>query len=160
MRAPLPALGLLALVACDRAHAPAAPAPPPEAAVGAGAAKPSCPQDPMAMVEQAYGPYLAGQMADLSTLVCWSARTGTLLASRRLFYDPVVNAQDFQIADLAFESLDGGSIRATFTNFGTPVEVTWVLVREGGVWRVDDLMSGGGSLVKELQEAPGMDEPI
>jgi hypothetical protein len=68
-------------------------------------------------------------------------------------FDPVVDAQDDEIADLRYEPHTTGDtalVDVRFTNFGQPETVTWVLVRESGAWKVDDLRTAKWDLRASL----------
>jgi hypothetical protein len=65
-----------------------------------------------------------------------------------LDFDPFVNAQDWQISNVnvTTDSVAENShavVRASFQNGGSPQEVVYDLVWEGGGWRVDNVRSGG-----------------
>ncbi len=155
-------LGAAFMIACGEAPPPEkAPAPPPAPTPAEAIADPApgCPADPVEMVEAAYGPYLAGDFAKLETVTCWSGETLALIRTKRLSYDPVVNAQDFHIANLVVSAVDADTVKARFDNFDTPVELTWELVDEDG-WRVQDIRTDEQSFLAELKTAPGVDEPL
>ncbi|MCC0031439.1 MAG: DUF3828 domain-containing protein [Brucellaceae bacterium] len=65
-----------------------------------------------------------------------------------LDFDPVIDAQDFDEAELASTLVlneevnsDGAIVDAGFSLFGEPRSVVWTLRRIGGEWRVTDIAS-------------------
>ncbi len=65
----------------------------------------------------------------------------------RIDFDPFVNGQDYQIENLEIAEpyVAGGKavVRVTFENLGTANELGYLLVKERGGWRIDDVWSGG-----------------
>jgi|NGEPerStandDraft_6_1074524.scaffolds.fasta_scaffold21165_6 hypothetical protein len=66
-------------------------------------------------------------------------------AKPALDFDPIINGQDWEIADLQV-TLTGGRgniafVDVTFKNFGTPVKLTYELLHQRGAWRIDDIVS-------------------
>jgi hypothetical protein len=78
----------------------------------------------------------------------------------RLTYDPIYNAQDFKISDLAvsLKSRQGEKavVEARFKNFSQPTRLEYDMVRERGAWRVADIRSNGmqpdGMLTRNLRK--------
>lgn len=67
--------------------------------------------------------------------------------------DVMVDAQDIRISKLTVTAkVEGESARATarFQNFDEPREVRLDLVREGGLWRIDDVHPTGDSLKQRI----------
>lgn len=58
----------------------------------------------------------------------------------RLDGDPLYDAQDFELSDLTFEDAGDDRVEVSFVNAGHPRRVVVRLVREGGGWRIDDLV--------------------
>lgn len=62
-----------------------------------------------------------------------------------LDFDPFVEGQDFDIADLDVGEPtirgDKARVAVTFTNFGEPREIYFELVFEDGSWLIDDLVN-------------------
>jgi hypothetical protein len=65
----------------------------------------------------------------------------------RIDFDPFINGQDYQLSNLEIDKpyLAGGRavVRVSFENMGTPNEVGVLLVREGSLWKIDDVWNGG-----------------
>jgi hypothetical protein len=61
----------------------------------------------------------------------------------RLDGDPLYDAQDLQITELAFagvtQSAERAEVAVTFRNAGTPCDLLLTLVPVGGVWRIDEI---------------------
>jgi hypothetical protein len=65
--------------------------------------------------------------------------------------DPLYNGQDFEIKKFVIgaAAVKAGSakVNVTFTNFGEKQSIRFLLVKEGGVWKIDDIDYGvNGSL--------------
>ena len=74
-----------------------------------------------------------------------------------LDFDPLYNAQDTQIKNFRVGPplIKGyaASVPVTFVNFDQPVRIVFRLVRTNGVWKISNIVYGGGSdLVKILSE--------
>ena len=112
--------------------------------------------DPADAIRPLYDRYLTegAQFPDFREQAPWSVSLWTQLEAmtRRseqinepiLDFDPLIDAQDYQITDLnvATEALAEGShatVRATFNNAGRPAEVVYDLIWEGGAWKVDNI---------------------
>ena len=126
--------------------------------------------DPAMVVRQLYDPYVtagavfpafrdqapwsAGLWAELEAMVARSeARNEPILD-----FDPVIGAQDYEIADLnvATEALSENShavVRASFTNLGRSDEVVYDLVWEGDRWRVDNIRGRDWDLRQIAQQS-------
>jgi hypothetical protein len=65
----------------------------------------------------------------------------------RLTYDPIYNAQDFEISGLVvtLKSRRGMTsvVEARFRNFGRPTRLEYDLVYERGAWRIADIRANG-----------------
>jgi len=64
--------------------------------------------------------------------------------------DPFVGRQDWDIADLAIEVKDSGTLKSTatvtFTDSGKPGKVVLELLRSGNEWRIADIQWESGTL--------------
>ncbi len=64
--------------------------------------------------------------------------------------DPFIDAQDWEIADLAIDIKPAGPTKARatvdFTNFRKPKTVTFDLVKTVAGWRIADIMAPSGSM--------------
>lgn len=146
-------LGVAMLAACSRQEAKTeAPA---DAATRAIT-------DPAAVIRPLYDRYMtdpaAATFPALEDQAPWSAAMRQALVDMLarsetadapiLDFDPFVNAQDWQIANLNVTT-DGvvenshAVVRASFTNGGAPHEVSYDMVWENDSWRVDNMRSGG-----------------
>jgi Protein of unknown function (DUF3828) len=75
----------------------------------------------------------------------------------RIDFDPLYNAQDTQIKNFRVGAAtvkgDVANVAVTFVNFDRKVRIDFRLVRAKGVWRISNIVYGGGSdLVKILSE--------
>ena len=75
-----------------------------------------------------------------------------------LDFDPLYNAQDFQIRNFVVGAAsvtgDKASVPVSFTNAGRKERLKFSLVKEGGVWKISNIDYGEGSdLVKILSES-------
>lgn len=128
---------------------------------GAGAA---------ATVEALYEPYLAGKdtrppelsslplTADLKAQVDKALTYGNLLDTPVLDYDPIVGAQDWQIANLDVTTKgavgeDGVDVVVRFTNAGAPRELTFLMRLVEGEWRIDDIADAESTLRRRIDAA-------
>ena len=105
------------------------------------------------MVKAVYARYAGGRPPSLAQITCWSTATQALIDSRRLTFDPVVQAQDFQIKDVQVRARKDGSVQATFVNIDQKLTVIWTFERTDR-WRVVDLLHQGKSFVKTLKAQP------
>jgi hypothetical protein len=74
-----------------------------------------------------------------------------------LDFDPLYNAQDTQIKNFRVGAAtvkgDVAGVAVTFVNFDQKVRIDFRLVRTKGVWKISNIVYGGGSdLVKILSE--------
>lgn len=119
------------------------------AACGGGAAAPG--DDPVQTVQALYQPYLAeaATLPDLENVAPWTEDMEPLLARAAdseygLGFDPVIDGQDFEIANLEV-ALEGPAddrattVRADFTNLGEATTVYFDMVRADDGWRVRDV---------------------
>jgi hypothetical protein len=84
----------------------------------------------------------------------FSARMRKLLAADkayakgevgRLDFDPIINGQDWKIADLSVtlvsQAQDKAVVEATFNNLGEAEDLRYDLVHGGGRWLIDEIQS-------------------
>ena len=123
---------------------------------------PSCASDPVAMVRGAYAPYLSGQSpAPLSRATCWSAKLqGAIAAAEQqaeasgkcvVCFDPLVDAQDYELDALMIERASDREVIAHFTNHGRPQSIHWTLDGPPDALRVVDLHTDRWRLSERLQ---------
>lgn len=120
---------------------------------------------PRALIEAVYAPYLSDQIPDDES--AWrSAGLNALYKADEdrtpegemgaLDFDPYVDGQDFQLADLVIDEPaiegDKATVKVTFTNMGEPREMLYSLVLEADGWKVDDLESLSGEYPYRLSE--------
>jgi hypothetical protein len=64
----------------------------------------------------------------------------------RIDFDPYINGQDFQVSDLSVSDpvYAGGKalVHATFKNFESAQDMGYLLVNEGGAWKIDNMWAG------------------
>lgn len=124
--------------------------------------------DAEALVRDLYAPYLDGGggpglertgklSASLQAIWEESAKRAAALGEPGpIDHDPVVAGQDWQITELSLEVSKDGShatVIARFKNFDRPTTVTWKLIGEGSVWRVDDVQPEGSSVREEIRRS-------
>jgi hypothetical protein len=69
--------------------------------------------------------------------------------------DVLVDAQDVDLKALKLTEEvhdDKATVTARFRNLGLPKVVTVDLIREGGVWRIDDVHPSGDSLSERIRD--------
>ncbi len=120
---------------------------------------------PQALLEAFYEPYLTDDFpeneesfrsAALNALYEADAENTPAGEMGALDFDPYIDGQDYQIANLeigepAIEG-DTATVVVTFTNFDEPVEITYNLVNENGGWVIDDLEGQNGEFAYRLTE--------
>lgn len=71
--------------------------------------------------------------------------------------DPLHDAQDTEIAAFAVHAaevdVDSAQVRVTFTNFGEPRELVYLLERNVGAWRIANIEYGEDHLLERLRNA-------
>ncbi len=156
----------LALAACSPAAPPAR-----EAEGDAEIASEASLPDPAATIRPLYDRYLSNNLdfPEFEDAAPWTsdlrARIVAMEARSQaeggpiLDFDPIVNAQDWQLSDLnvATEAVARDShavVRARFNNGGAPVEVIYDLVWVGGQWRIDNIRGPEFDL-RQTISAPG-----
>lgn len=135
------------------------------AMISAGAAAAPVFADPKGLVEYAYAPYGSGEGAEdplalysPSLIELWQAMEARAAddPGAALGFDPMVNAQDFDLDDFAVAEPavrgDWAIVSATFTNFGAPQEIRFTLVRRAEGWKIDDIESLAGDAPWRLSE--------
>lgn len=125
--------------------------------------------DPRAVVEALYAPYFqpydSFDYAKLDAAPLQSAGLNALFARDReeagegigrIDFDPYVNGQDFELTDLvvAEPAYAGGRavVGVTFLNFGQKQDMGYLLVEEGGAWKIDDMWAAGEEFSYSLRE--------
>jgi hypothetical protein len=128
---------------------------------------------PAETVRPLYDPYLSegAQFPSFLDQAPWSASLrdqllGMMSRSEALNepildFDPLIDAQDYQIANLnvtteAIAENSHATVRASFTNAGRPTEVVYDLIWEGGGWRVDNIRTASWDL-RQIAAAPNAD---
>ena len=120
---------------------------------------------PEALLEAFYQPYLDGDFAEdesvfrsaaLQALYDDDAESTPVGEMGALDFDPYVDGQDFDIANLVIDvpELDGGraSVDVSFDNFGEPRLLHYDLVWEDDGWKIDDVANDGGDYPYRLTE--------
>lgn len=134
-------------------------------AAGLGLSSPALAQtysDPRAAIEALYAGYMPPNEFPPDQTPLQSARLNALFEKDqqeadgeigRIDFDPYVNGQDYRITDLVIGEpyLAGGkaAVKVTFSNMGTPQEMGYLLVNEGG-WKVDDVWNAGADFSYDL----------
>lgn len=109
---------------------------------------------PQELLETFYAPYLANEIPENERIFFSKALVDYYEADSEntpdgemgaLDFDPFVEGQDFDIADLDVGEPtirgDKARVAVTFTNFGEPREIYFELVFEDGSWLIDDLVN-------------------
>jgi hypothetical protein len=109
--------------------------------------------DPVAVVRGLYPAYEHGKPPMLEKQP-FSARMRKLLAADRAYakgevgrldFDPIINGQDWKIADLSVtlvsQAQDKAVVEATFNNLGEAEDLRYDLVHGGGRWLIDEIQS-------------------
>lgn len=134
----------------------------------AGCGEPS--DGPGAFVKSLYAPYIADEAnnaglqnpenltAGLRAEIARAEAYGRLLETPIIDYDPVVNAQDFQITEVTTRVTappkDGAAtVEARFDNMGKSTTVSFSLLQEDGTWKIDDISSDGVGFRASIAEA-------
>lgn len=128
--------------------------------------------NPKAVVEAAYAPYLSADY-DWSTYDISALQSDALNALYakdaeeagdevgRIDFDPLINAQDYDISKLVIGEprIEGSTatVEVTFENFEDPETIDVVLVRQANGYRIDDVQSRDAEYpysLKELLQEP------
>lgn len=110
---------------------------------------------PEALVEAIYAPYLNATTAadpvelrspELQKLYVAEDERQAAGEGASFDFDPLINAQDYEITDLAVAlTADSNEYAATaqvsFKNFGEPVEIELVMFNFDGGWKLEDVIS-------------------
>ena len=121
-------------------------------------------------VEAFYQPYLGDKKApppeiatlpltaDLKAQVDRAITYGNLLDIPVLNYDPIVGAQDWQLANLDVSTKgavgeDGVDVVARFSNAGAPREITFLMRLVEGEWRIDVIADAESTLRRRIDAA-------
>ncbi|WP_019988154.1 DUF3828 domain-containing protein [Rudanella lutea] len=105
--------------------------------------------------------FFVKEMADL----IWddavlSARNGDI---GMLSADPLYNAQDMDVKDFVIHQPeidgDGAEVLVTFINLGEKQELTYLLEKEKGQWRIGDLFYGDGRQLFQLLSGRAEETP-
>jgi len=120
---------------------------------------------PQALLEAFYAPYLTDDFpeneesfrsAALNALYDADAENTPAGEMGALDFDPYIDGQDYQIANLEIGEpvYDGdmATVVVSFTNFDRPVEITYDLVNENGGWVIDDLEGQNGEFAYRLTD--------
>jgi hypothetical protein len=122
-------------------------------------------ETPQELLEAFYEPYFSGDFPEfeadfrsdaLNALYDADAENTPEGEIGALDFDPYIDGQDFDLADLEIGTPDEADGKATvdvsFTNFGEPRHITYDLVYEKGGWRIDDLASNDDDFSYRLTE--------
>lgn len=134
------------------------------AAVSASTAVAQPFETPAALIEALYAPYLGNGDTSERDAFFSDELTGLYADDAQknqgevgaIGFDPVINGQDWDIADLhvgkAEISGQAAVVTVRFENFSTPVTLRYSLIEEGGNWQVDDIESIEGDTRWRLSE--------
>lgn len=120
---------------------------------------------PEALLQAFYEPYFTDAFADdesgfrseaLNALYEADAQNTPAGELGALGFDPYVDGQDFQLSNLVIGAAeisgDAAIVAVSFDNFERPTVLTYELVREGGGWKIDDVVSEAGEYPYRLSE--------
>jgi hypothetical protein len=118
--------------------------------LGAAPARAQIDADPLTLIKAIYKTYATDKplpphiySARLQALVDKDAKETPNGYVGRIDWDVFVDAQDTEITALKIalvtKSAAQAQVRATFKNFGDPSNILFDLVREQGVWRIDEI---------------------
>jgi hypothetical protein len=122
----------------------------------AAAAQPPVFNDPKGFVAHVYAPYEAGGFYENLTELfsptlrqLWESMAARSQAADMpiIDFDPLVNGQDFELAELVIADPavvgDTATVAVSFLNFGDPQELRFTLVRRAEGWKIDDIEAFG-----------------
>lgn len=128
------------------------------AALAAGAFAAPVFDDPKGLIEYAYAPYENGTFPDDPTELysptlrqLWADMAARSEAADEpiIDFDPLLNAQDFELSDLIIADPvvkgDSAEVVVSFSNFGEPQELHFYLVRRAEGWKIDDIEAMGAN---------------
>jgi Protein of unknown function (DUF3828) len=76
-----------------------------------------------------------------------------------LDFDPLYNAQDFEVKNLAVKADPpagtSANVVVTFENFGTKEEIRYSLTAVGGGWKITDVTYGEGRTLRDVYQTQG-----
>lgn len=109
---------------------------------------------PEDLIEAFYEPYFSGEFLDdesqfrsaaLQALYDTDAEITPEGELGAINFDPYIDGQDFEITDFVIGTPtiegDAATVDVTFKNFDDLRSLTYELVREGGGWRINDVVS-------------------
>jgi hypothetical protein len=114
--------------------------------------------EPRALLEYAYAPYLneADPFPDDPTEIysptlkqLWDDMAAKSEESEVpiIDFDPLINAQDYEVTDFVVADPviegDAATVVVSFSNFGEPQELHFELIRRAEGWKVDDIEATG-----------------
>ncbi|MET0437902.1 MAG: DUF3828 domain-containing protein [Devosia sp.] len=122
-------------------------------------------ETPQELLEAFYEPYFSGDFPEFESDFRSAALNALYEADAEntpegeigaLDFDPYIDGQDFDLADLVIgepeESEGFATVDVTFTNFGEPRHIVYDLVYEDGGWRIDDLAGENADFSYRLSE--------
>lgn len=134
------------------------------AAVSASTAVAQPFETPSALIEALYAPYLGNGDTSERDAFFSDGLTRLYAADAQkskgevgaIDFDPVINGQDWDIADLRIGKAEiNGQVAVVtvrFENLSTPMPLRYSLIDEGGNWQVDDIESVEGDTRWRLSE--------
>ncbi len=121
--------------------------------------------DPKGLVEYAYLPYRSGgflqdpfELYSPSLIALFEAEARRTPADEvgAVNFDPLINAQDYDIAEISISDAlvegDSALVIASFDNFGEPQEIRFTLVHRAEGWKIDDIETRSGPYPWRLSE--------
>lgn len=122
-------------------------------------------ETPETLLEAFYEPYFSGDFPEFESDFRSEALNALYEADAEntpegemgaLDFDPYIDGQDFDLADLVIGTPqvadDRATVEVTFTNFGQPRRIVYDLVYENGGWRIDDLAGENADFTYRLSE--------
>ena len=122
-------------------------------------------ETPEALLEAFYEPYFTDDFPEfeaefrseaLNALYDADAENTPEGEMGALDFDPYIDGQDFDLADLVIgepqQVGDRATVDVTFTNFGEPRHIVYDLVYENGGWRIDDVAGENADFTYRLSE--------
>lgn len=122
-------------------------------------------ETPEALLEAFYEPYFTDDFPEfeadfrseaLNALYDADAENTPEGEMGALDFDPYIDGQDFDLADLVIgepqQVGDRATVDVTFTNFGEPRHIVYDLVYENGGWRINDVAGENADFTYRLSE--------